>query len=45
MPGPTLVELREFVEALAVEGGEYFVACGRTGDRPIPAASYTEREV
>jgi hypothetical protein len=36
MVGTTLVDLREHVEALASADGEYYVVCGRTGDRPIP---------
>lgn len=38
MVGTTLVELRAHVEALASSGGAYYVACGRTGERPIPVA-------
>lgn len=38
MVGPTLVDIRDHVEALASDGGRYYVVCGRTGDRPIPAA-------
>jgi len=38
MVGTTLVELRAHVEALASSGGTYAVVCGRTGERPIPAA-------
>lgn len=34
----TLGEIREHVEALASEDGEYYVVCGRTGDRPVPVA-------
>jgi hypothetical protein len=36
MVGTTLVDLREHVEALASADGEYYVVCGRTGDRPVP---------
>ena len=36
MVGTTLVDLREHMEALASAAGEYFVVCGRTGDRPVP---------
>jgi len=38
MVGPTLVEIREHIETLASEDGEYYIVCGRTGDRPVPAA-------
>jgi hypothetical protein len=38
MVGVTLVDLRTHVEALASDEGTYYVVCGRTGDRPIPAA-------
>jgi hypothetical protein len=37
MVGPTLIDIRERIEALATEGGRYYVVCGRTGDRPVPA--------
>jgi hypothetical protein len=35
MVGLTLVDIREHIEALATEGGQYYVVCGRTGDRPV----------
>jgi hypothetical protein len=38
MVGMTLAEIRDHIEALASESGEYYVVCGRTGDRPVPAA-------
>ncbi|WP_435184671.1 DUF7551 domain-containing protein [Halobellus sp. EA9] len=38
MVGPTLIDIREHIEALATEDGQYYLRCGRTGDRPIPAA-------
>jgi hypothetical protein len=38
MIGTSLAELRETVEALAADDGEFFVVCGRTGERPFPAA-------
>lgn len=38
MVGTTLVDLREHVEALASQDGEYGLVCARTGERPIPAA-------
>jgi hypothetical protein len=38
MVGMTLVEIREHVESLASEDGEYYVVCGRTGERPVPVA-------
>jgi hypothetical protein len=37
MVGVTLVEIREHIASLASDGGEYYVVCGRTGDRPVPA--------
>ena len=36
MVGPTLVDIREHVETLASDDGEYYIVCGRTGDRPVP---------
>jgi len=46
MVGSTLVDLRERIEALASVGGEYYLVCGRTGDRPVPAAGlrFDDRE-
>ena len=38
MIGPTLIDIREHIEGLATEDGKYYVVCGRTGDRPVPAA-------
>jgi hypothetical protein len=38
MVGTTLVEIREHIAALASDDGDYYVVCGRTGDRPVPAA-------
>ncbi len=38
MVGPTLIDIREHIEGLATEDGQYYVRCGRTGDRPVPAA-------
>lgn len=38
MVGVTLVEIREHIESLASGEGEFYVVCGRTGDRPVPAA-------
>lgn len=38
MVGMTLVEIRDHIETLASEDGEYSIVCGRTGDRPVPAA-------
>lgn len=38
MIGTTLVEIREHIEALADPDGSYYVVCGRTGERPVPAA-------
>jgi hypothetical protein len=39
MVGTTLVDLREHIEALASDDGEYYVVCGRTGERPVPISS------
>ncbi|MFA1612296.1 DUF7551 domain-containing protein [Halobellus rubicundus] len=46
MVGPTLVEIRSHIESLASETGEYCIRCGRTGDRPVPAAGkrFDDRE-
>ena len=38
MVGPTLVDIREHVETLASDDGDYYIVCGRTGDRPVPVA-------
>lgn len=38
MTGRPLCRLRERIEALASERGEYALICGRYGDRPVPAA-------
>jgi hypothetical protein len=38
MVGPTLIDIRKHIEGLATDDGRYYVACGRTGDRPVPAA-------
>lgn len=38
MVGPTLVEIRDHIETLAAEDGQYSVICGRTGERSVPAA-------
>lgn len=32
----TLVDLREQIEALSNEGGEFYLICGRTGSQPVP---------
>lgn len=34
----TLEHVREHIEALASESGEYYLRCARYGDRPVPAA-------
>jgi hypothetical protein len=36
--GVTLVDIRERIESLAVDDGDYVVVCARTGDRPVPVA-------
>ena len=33
-----LRDLRRRIEALAASGGEFRLACARTGERPVPAA-------
>jgi len=38
MIGTTLTELREYIEDLASDAGEYYLVCSRRGDRPVPAA-------
>ena len=38
MVAMTLAETREYIEALARDGGDYYVVCGRTGERPVPVA-------
>lgn len=38
MVGLTLLEIRERVEALASDDGDFYVVCGRTGERPIPVS-------
>jgi hypothetical protein len=45
MVGMTLVDIREHIESLASEDGDFYVVCGRTGDRPVPAAGqrFTDR--
>ncbi|WP_440766235.1 DUF7551 domain-containing protein [Natronorubrum sp. DTA7] len=37
MIGATLVDIRHHVESLASETGSYYLRCGRTGERPVPA--------
>lgn len=38
MTGSRLCRLRERIEALASDRGEFYLICGRYGDRPVPAA-------
>jgi hypothetical protein len=38
MVGPTLTDIRDHIETLATEDGQYSVICGRTGEQPVPAA-------
>lgn len=33
----TLCDIREYIEALASDDGEFYIVCGRYGDRPVPA--------
>jgi hypothetical protein len=39
MIGTTLTELRDRIESLSSDSGRYYLRCGRTGDRPVPAES------
>jgi hypothetical protein len=39
MVGSTLIDIRERIDELATADGRYYVVCGRTGNRPVPAAS------
>jgi len=36
--GTTLAEIRDHVESLASDDGEYYLVCARYGDRPVPAS-------
>lgn len=47
MVGTTLVEIREHIETLATDDGEYRIICGRTGDRPVPVVGsrFDNREI
>ncbi|AGB15538.1 hypothetical protein Halru_0917 [Halovivax ruber XH-70] len=40
MVGTTLVELRQYIESLASEAGDFSLVCCRTGDRPVPAVGH-----
>ena len=37
MIGTTLSDIRRHIESLASPQGVYYLVCGRTGDRPVPA--------
>ncbi len=37
MIGTTLSDIRTHIESLASPEGAYYLVCGRTGDRPVPA--------
>ena len=37
MVGTTLIELREYIEDLASDAGEYYLVCSRRGGQPVPA--------
>lgn len=39
MLGTTLGDIRDHIDALASDAGEYSLVCGRYGDQPVPAAS------
>lgn len=47
MIGATLVDIRHHVESLASDTGTYYLRCGRTGERPVPATglSFEDRPV
>lgn len=36
MIGTTLTDIRDHIEELASEDGQYYIVCGRTRDRPVP---------
>ncbi|VTT85129.1 unknown [Halorubrum sp. DM2] len=38
MIGTTLAEIRDHIESLASDDGEYYLICARYGDRPVPAS-------
>lgn len=38
MVGTTLTEIRAHIERLASGDGEYYLRCGRTGERPVPVS-------
>ncbi|SIS08644.1 hypothetical protein SAMN05421752_11082 [Natronorubrum thiooxidans] len=38
MMGETLGDIRHDIESLASDAGTYYLICGRTGERPVPAA-------
>ncbi|WP_018257182.1 DUF7551 domain-containing protein [Halomicrobium katesii] len=38
MIGTTLTEIRDHIESLASDNGEYYLVCARYGDRPVPAS-------
>ncbi|WP_222915345.1 hypothetical protein [Natrinema sp. SYSU A 869] len=38
MVGTTLREIRQHIERLASNDGEYYVVCARSGERPVPVA-------
>jgi hypothetical protein len=40
MIGTTLVDIRGYIEGLADPAGEYYLVCGRTGHRPVPAVGH-----
>lgn len=41
MVGATLSDIRQYIESVACEAGEYTLLCARTGQRPVPAAGLT----
>lgn len=43
MVGPTLIDIRDHIEALATEDGQYYLRCGRMEDRRVTSSSAFER--
>ena len=41
MVGATLGDIRRYIESLASDAGSFYLVCGRTGERPVPAARLT----
>ncbi|AFK19546.1 hypothetical protein E6P09_02450 [Haloferax mediterranei ATCC 33500] len=41
MVGTTLIQIRNHIETLAADEGDFTIVCGRTGERPVPTAGLT----